>query len=81
VAFGIEDWASEAALFALVTAAWVDPDARTDVAATVGARLADALAVRRRRPVSIVWSLAALALATPDVDADVRHAAQAVLDE
>lgn len=66
--WGVEDWVTEAALFALVTAAWVDPATRTDVAATVAERLADAVAVAERRPVSIARSLAHLALATPGAD-------------
>lgn len=66
--WGVEDWVTEAALFALVTAAWVDPAVRADVATTVAERLADAAAVARRRPVSIVRSLAQLALAAPDAD-------------
>ncbi|MBV1848964.1 hypothetical protein [Catellatospora tritici] len=38
LAFGAADQAAEAALYALVTAAWVDPDCRADVAELVGAR-------------------------------------------
>ncbi len=34
--WGVEDWITEAALFALVTAAWVDPSVRSDVAAGSG---------------------------------------------
>ncbi|SCL41248.1 Tetratricopeptide (TPR) repeat [Micromonospora pallida] len=66
--WGVEDWTTEAALFALVTAAWVDPSVRPDVAGVVAARLADAVAVGRDRPVPILVSLAHLALATPDLD-------------
>src|SRR2546429_8106533 len=40
--FGIEDWGTEAALFALVTAAWGNPAVRQDVAAIVRQRLAGA---------------------------------------
>ena len=39
--WGVEDWVTEAALFALVTAAWVDPAVRPDVARVVAERLAD----------------------------------------
>ena len=80
IAFGIEDWAAEAALFALVTAAWVDPSVRADVAGLVRDRLADALAVSRVRVVSIVWSLARLALITPELDAATLRSARALLD-
>jgi hypothetical protein len=67
-------------LFALVTAAWVDPAARTDVARLVGDRFGDALDVSQHRAVSIIWSLARLALMTPEVDAETCGAAQTVLD-
>lgn len=66
--WGVEDWVTEAALFALVTAAWVDPSVRSDVARVVAERLADAAAVARTRPVPIAASLAHLALAAPDLD-------------
>ncbi|GAA2713466.1 tetratricopeptide repeat protein [Micromonospora olivasterospora] len=66
--WGVEDWITEAALFALVTAAWVDPSVRPDVVRVVAERLADAAAVARDRPVPIGVSLAYLALATPDLD-------------
>ena len=65
--WGVEDWVTEAALFALVTAAWVDPSVRSDVARVVAERLADAAAVARSRPVPIAASLAHLALAAPAV--------------
>ncbi|MEV0153125.1 tetratricopeptide repeat protein [Micromonospora sp. NPDC050686] len=66
--WGVEDWTTEAALFALVTAAWVDPAVRPDVAAVVAERLADVAAVSRERPVPISVSLAHLALAAPTLD-------------
>ncbi|MEU4717416.1 tetratricopeptide repeat protein [Micromonospora purpureochromogenes] len=66
--WGVEDWITEAALFALVTAAWVDPAVRPDVARVVAERLADAAEVARDRPVPIATSLAHLALATPALD-------------
>lgn len=66
--WGVEDWVTEAALFALVTAAWVDPSVRADVARVVAERLADAAAVARTRPVPIAGSLAHLALAAPELD-------------
>ncbi|WBB66618.1 tetratricopeptide repeat protein [Micromonospora sp. WMMD812] len=66
--WGVEDWVTEAALFALVTAAWVDPAVRPEVAGVVAERLADAAAVARVRPMPVAASLAHLALATPDLD-------------
>ncbi|GIJ40786.1 tetratricopeptide repeat protein [Micromonospora andamanensis] len=59
---------AEAALFALVTAAWVDPAVRPDVAALVSERLATVTEAARRHPVPNAVSLAHLALATPDLD-------------
>ncbi|MEG3636507.1 tetratricopeptide repeat protein [Micromonospora palythoicola] len=59
---------AEAALFALVTAAWVDPSVRTDVAALVTERLAAVATAVRHHPVPNAASLAHLALATPDLD-------------
>ncbi|SCL39635.1 Tetratricopeptide repeat-containing protein [Micromonospora rhizosphaerae] len=67
--WGVEDWITEAALFALITAAWVEPAVRPDVARVVAERLADVAAVARERRVPIAASLAHLALATPAVDA------------
>ncbi|MEU9506911.1 tetratricopeptide repeat protein [Micromonospora sp. NPDC048170] len=66
--WGVEDWVTEAALFALVTAAWVDPAVRPDVARVVAERLADAAAAARTRAVPIAPSLAHLALASPALD-------------
>lgn len=78
VAWGVEDWAAEAALFALVTAAWVDPEVRPDVARVVAERLADAVEVAGHRTVPILWSLAHLALATPELDPDTASTARRI---
>jgi tetratricopeptide (TPR) repeat protein len=67
LAFGVEDWTTEAAVFAMVTAAWMDPSARSDVAALIRERLADVAQVSAKRPVTIAWSLARLALVTPQL--------------
>ncbi|WP_341717462.1 tetratricopeptide repeat protein [Micromonospora sp. FIMYZ51] len=56
---------AEAALFALVTAAWVDPSVRPDVAGLVAGRLT--VAAREGTGLNVP-SLAHLALATPDLD-------------
>jgi tetratricopeptide (TPR) repeat protein len=69
------DRITEAALFALVTNAWIDPTARADVAALVTRRLHDVSG-----GVSpIAWSVAQLALATPDLPTPTRDLAGAVL--
>lgn len=77
--WGVEDWITEAALCALVTAAWVDPAVRADVAAIAAERLADSVAVARQRPVSIARSLAQLVLATPAADPATLTTARAIL--
>ncbi|SBT47031.1 tetratricopeptide repeat protein [Micromonospora auratinigra] len=77
--WGVEDWTTEAALFALVTAAWVDPSVRPDVARVVAERLADVAAVARERRVPIAVSLAHLALATPDLDPQTRALADTLI--
>ncbi|MEU5528415.1 tetratricopeptide repeat protein [Micromonospora chersina] len=77
--WGVEDWITEAALFALVTAAWVDPAVRPDVARAVAERLADVAAVARERRVPIAVSLAHLALATPELDSATRALADSLI--
>jgi hypothetical protein len=77
--WGVEDWITEAALFALVTNSWVEPAVRADVAALVGERLADVAEVASQRPVTIAWSVAKLALATPDLDTTARQLATTIL--
>jgi tetratricopeptide (TPR) repeat protein len=79
LAWGIEDWITEAALFALVTYAWVAPSARADVAALVGERLADVARVSAQRPVTIAWSVAHLALATPELAEPMARLANAIV--
>ncbi|MFY1633910.1 tetratricopeptide repeat protein [Solwaraspora sp. WMMB335] len=79
VAWGVEDWAAEAALFALVTAAWVDPAVRPDVARVVAERLTDAVEVAGHRSMPILRSLGHLALATPELDPDTAATARRVV--
>ena len=76
LADGGTDRITEAALFALVTYAWVDPSARADVAAVVARRLTQ---VTGGDPLGIAWSVAQLALATPDADPATRRLAGAVV--
>src|SRR5206468_1841920 len=66
---GAPDRLTEAALFALVVAAWIDPSARADVAAVVADRMAEVAG----RPAG--RSVAEIALITPDLDPAVRAAA------
>jgi tetratricopeptide (TPR) repeat protein len=66
------DRLTEAALFALIVSAWVDPEARADVAAIVTGRLTEVASWTRAR------SVAELALATPDLDPGARQLAAAM---
>jgi tetratricopeptide (TPR) repeat protein len=81
IAYGIEDWTTETALYALIVAAWVDPAARTDVRDLVAGRIHSALQAYDQRPVTIIGSLASLALATPQMHPALRERARAVLAE
>ncbi|WP_067508042.1 tetratricopeptide repeat protein [Actinoplanes sp. TFC3] len=67
------DRIAEAALSALVTYAWVDPQARPDVAALLASRLEDAAGTP-----GLAWSVAHLVLATPDVRPEIRQRAAEV---
>jgi hypothetical protein len=73
------DGITEAALFALVTYAWVDPAARPDVAALMARRLADIADSDHAGTAAIAWSVAQLALATPDLDPAARRLAADVI--
>ncbi|MEV6597056.1 tetratricopeptide repeat protein [Actinoplanes sp. NPDC051346] len=68
------DRITEAALFALVTYAWVDPAARSDVANLMSRRLDDAAG-----SAALAWSLAHLALATPNLPPEARERASAII--
>jgi tetratricopeptide (TPR) repeat protein len=67
IAFGIEDWTTEAALFALTVAAWLDPACRAEVAGIVGRRFVAAAQASQHRAVTIRDALAELALITPEM--------------
>jgi hypothetical protein len=73
------DGITEAALFALVTYAWVDPAARPDVAGFMARRLSDIVESDRAGTAAIAWSVAQLALATPDLDPVARRLAADVI--
>ncbi|GIE83842.1 tetratricopeptide repeat protein [Actinoplanes regularis] len=70
---GDVDRVTQAALFALITYAWVDPTARPDVATLVAGRFAEAAGGPRARAV------AELALATPELDRSTRELAAAAV--
>ncbi|MBO3736464.1 tetratricopeptide repeat protein [Actinoplanes flavus] len=70
---GEVDRVTQAALFALVAYAWVDPEARADVAAVVAARLTETASRPNARAV------AELALAAPALDRPTRELAAATI--
>jgi hypothetical protein len=79
LAYGIEDWVTEAALFALVVAAWTDPSVRERVQDAVGRRFLDAVQASKGRAVTIVDSLAHLSRITPGMPDAVVGLADDVL--
>ena len=76
-----EDQITEAALFALVTYAWIDPGARSDVAALVTGRLMGVAGPSRIHRPAIAWSVAQLALATPGLRSETRELATSIIQE
>ncbi|GAA1633206.1 hypothetical protein GCM10009828_071360 [Actinoplanes couchii] len=70
---GEVDRVTQAALFAMVAYAWVDPEAREDVAAVVAARLTETASGANARAV------AELALAAPGLDRPTRELAAATI--
>ncbi|MBG0561796.1 tetratricopeptide repeat protein [Actinoplanes aureus] len=70
---GDVDRVTQAALFALIAYAWVDPEARADVAAVVAGRLTETATGPAARAV------AELALAAPELDRPTRELAHATL--
>ncbi|WP_433072938.1 tetratricopeptide repeat protein [Dactylosporangium sp. CA-052675] len=81
IAYGVEDWTTESALFALVVAAWLDPACRPEVRDTVGRRFLAAMQQSRTRVVTIRESLAALVLATPDMVPELSALARDLLSD
>lgn len=79
LAFGVEDWVSDAALFALVTAAYRQPEIREEVRGLVADRML--AATQAPRPVTIWTSLAHLMLITPNATVDDRSLATAILKQ
>jgi hypothetical protein len=70
---GDVDRVTQAALFALIAYAWVDPEAREDIAAVVAGRLTETASGTSARAV------AELALAAPGLDRPTRELATATL--
>ncbi|HKD98914.1 MAG TPA: tetratricopeptide repeat protein, partial [Micromonosporaceae bacterium] len=62
---GVEDWTTDAAMFTLVTAAWLDPACRADVAGVVRSRFDSARGTAHRRVMTIAPSIGELVLITP----------------
>jgi tetratricopeptide (TPR) repeat protein len=77
--YGVEDWATDAAMNGLVVAAWTDPAVRDDVRDLVAHRFLDAVAAYNKRTVTIIGPIAHLVLATPDMHPDVRGLAREVI--
>lgn len=79
LSLGPEDWTTEAACFALVASAWVDPQVRYDVGAAVAVRWLKAERAAATRGVSILDSLTRLVLACPWLDERVTDRARDLL--
>lgn len=76
---GVEDWVTDAAMNALVVAAWADPAIRDDVAALVANRFLDGMEAYQKRAVSIIGPMAHLVLATPGMYPEVLELARETL--
>jgi hypothetical protein len=75
LAYGVEDWITEAALYALITAAWVDPACRSDVAGLVETRYLMMREAAETRPLTIGVSVAQLVYITPGMPSEtLQHA-------
>ncbi len=79
LSLGPEDWVVEAACFALVASAWVDPLARPDAGSAVAVRWLNAEKAAATRGVSILDSLTRLVLACPWLDKRVTDRARDLL--
>lgn len=76
---GPEDWVTEAAAFAIVVTAWVDPDARRDAYDLVARRMLDLVRARQEREVTILTSMCVLVLTLPGAPYEVTALAKDVL--
>lgn len=81
LAYGVEDWITEAALYALIAAAWVDPACRQDVAGLVETRFLMMREAAKTRPLTIGVSVAQLAYITPGMPDRSRHDAMKLTAE
>jgi hypothetical protein len=79
LAFGVEDWITEAALFGLAVAAWADPGCRAEVAQAVAERYRAAHQATAQHVVTILPGLSRLVLIVPGVDDSTRGRAIDVL--
>ncbi len=77
---GPEDWVSEAAAFAMVATAWVDPSVREDVGLRVVERMLTAAKAYRTREVTVLGSLCRLVLLCPWLDETYTALARDLLD-
>jgi tetratricopeptide (TPR) repeat protein len=76
---GPEDWVTEAAAFAMVVTAWVNPDARADVQRFVVRRMLDLIEASRTRDVTILASVCQLVLIIPELTGEFAELAGDVL--
>jgi tetratricopeptide (TPR) repeat protein len=76
---GVEDWATDAALFALVVQAWHDEAARDDVLAIVRSRFERTQFTASRRVMTIAPSIAELVRITPGTSTGERAAAKRLI--
>jgi tetratricopeptide (TPR) repeat protein len=76
---GVEDWAADAAMNALVVAAWAAPAIRPDVAGLVAERFLAGVQAYQQREVTIIEPMAHLVLAAPGMHGDVAALARDLL--
>lgn len=81
LATGVEDWTTDAALWAMSVAAWVSPELRSDVAHIVGRRFLDATQAARTREVTIRLPLAHLNLSTPAIIPEITALARDMIQD
>ena len=79
LAFGPEDWLTEAGLLGLTATAWVFPETRREIAELVSWRFLAGMEAAQTRAVTILDSMALMVLATPGTQADIRDLARTVL--
>ncbi|MFB7669467.1 hypothetical protein ACFC1R_37095 [Kitasatospora sp. NPDC056138] len=78
--FGPEDWAVEAAGFALVAVAWTHPETRHDIGQQLRIRLLAVASAYRQRDVTILDSVCTLLLACPWLDQQSLSLAHDLID-